>query len=428
MNARHNVRSPEPIGLRASFGFGDRLGLATPGHILAARTGRFVPVFAQQSARELKRTGRTPAEILSTARQALAAASWDGAWGADADHLKTVDDVVRFAEAGFTLYTLDPSDRVREDADALTGDALTRAVDRVLSAGAVESVTELESLYLGTNYDVGEGVRLSFVDRLPLYRAVAKYGLALPWIRGMADCLGRTLSSSPYEIEVSVDETSAPTSPLEHLFIALELRRRGAPVVSLAPRFRGVFEKAVDYRDDLAEFERELRLHVAIATAVGPHKISVHSGSDKFRVYPVLGEVCGELLHVKTAGTSYLAALRVVARADPGLFSRVVRFARARYEADRATYAVSAEVAALRPPDALSPGEAEAEYLDRPAGRQVLHVTYGSLLSPDAPAEAQALKARLLDTLAENAGLHTELVAAHLGRHIAALESRDHDE
>ena len=94
-----------------------------------------------------------------------------------------------------------------------------------------------------------------------------------------------------------------PTSALEHLFIGLELRRHKVPhVVSVAPRFIGDFEKGIDFKGDLKKFEASLREHVAIAKHCGPYKISVHSGSDKFTAYPVVGRVCGKLLHVKTAG------------------------------------------------------------------------------------------------------------------------------
>src|SRR5438132_186439 len=108
--------------------------------------------------------------------------------------------------------------------------------------------------------------------------------------------------SGPFEIEVSVDETDSPTSALEHLFFGLELKRRRVKVVSLAPRFIGEFEKGIDYRGDLHKFEAALGEHVAVARFCGPYKISVHSGSDKFAIYPILGRVCGDLLHVKTAG------------------------------------------------------------------------------------------------------------------------------
>ncbi|HBO33615.1 MAG TPA: hypothetical protein DD636_02565 [Anaerolineaceae bacterium] len=101
-----------PLGIRPSFGFGDRLRLATPGHIAAVKGTRFSPVFAQQSVRENARIGRTLQQVINDARRAVDAAGLDSPWGADADHLKTVDDLAGFVDAGYTLFTVDPGDHV----------------------------------------------------------------------------------------------------------------------------------------------------------------------------------------------------------------------------------------------------------------------------------------------------------------------------
>src|SRR5512139_3631396 len=106
-----------PLHLTSSFGFGDRLGLATPGHIAAVRGTKFAPIFAQQSVRENARTGRTPQQVMDDARRAVEAADWSAPWGADADHLKTVDDLPPFVEAGYTFFTIDPGAYVDNAAD-----------------------------------------------------------------------------------------------------------------------------------------------------------------------------------------------------------------------------------------------------------------------------------------------------------------------
>src|SRR5215468_11210815 len=106
-----------PLALRPSFGFGDRLGLATAGHIAAVRGTKFAPIFAQQSVRENARTGRTPQQVMDDVKRAVDAAKWDLPWGADADHLKTVDDILPFVEAGYTFFTVDPGEHVDNSAD-----------------------------------------------------------------------------------------------------------------------------------------------------------------------------------------------------------------------------------------------------------------------------------------------------------------------
>ena len=108
-----------PLGLAPSFGFGDRIGLATPGHVAAMkRSGHGIePIFPQQSIREMTRTKRTAMQVMNDACEGATAAGWDGRFGADADHLKTPDDVDLTAAAGFTFFTIDPSDDVDQKAD-----------------------------------------------------------------------------------------------------------------------------------------------------------------------------------------------------------------------------------------------------------------------------------------------------------------------
>lgn len=105
-----------PLSLKPSFGFGDRLGIATPGHIAAVLGTGFAPIFAQQPVRENARTGRTPQQVMDDARRAVESAGWNDPWGADADHLKTMDDIPSFVKAGYTFFTVDPGEYVDDDA------------------------------------------------------------------------------------------------------------------------------------------------------------------------------------------------------------------------------------------------------------------------------------------------------------------------
>jgi hypothetical protein len=380
-------------------------------------------VFAQQSVRELERTGRTPEDVMASARAALAACGWRGAWGADGDHLKTPGDVRRMAAAGFTFFTIDPSAHVDNGADALAGADLAAAAARTArAAGFAAGLAEAEHWYAESRWELPDVPPLT-LTRADLCRAVVKYGRALAHAETMARAIAEACAGRPFEIELSVDETEVPTSPAEHLFVGLELRRRGIAVASLAPRFVGAFEKGVDYRGSLSEFEARLHEHVAVARHCGPYKISVHSGSDKFALYPVLGRVCGSLLHVKTAGTSYLEALRVVARREPALFLELLSFALTRYETDRASYHVSARAADLPAPGALAPGERERRFLDEDAGRQVLHVTFGSVLTARDERGETRFRNRLLEVLRGAPDLYAEVLQAHLGRHLCLLQA-----
>jgi hypothetical protein len=261
-----------------------------------------------------------------------------------------------------------------------------------------------------------------------------KYARAIAHAAAMSHHIARTVAPAsgpapatgtrgarPHEIEISVDETDSPTSSLEHLFFGLELRRRGVTVVSLAPRFVGEFEKGIDYRGDSARFEASLREHVAIAQFCGPYKISVHSGSDKFSAYPIIGRVCGELLHVKTAGTSYLEALRVVARTAPKLFAEIAAYCRGRFDTDRKSYHISTTTRQIDALPVFTNPENEALYLDEVVGRQLLHVTFGSVLTAGVDSQGRRFKEGVLEQLERHADLHHEILEKHFTKHLSLL-------
>ena len=415
---RHQIPflRPECIGLATSFGFGDRLGMATPGHIHAARGSGLRPVLAQQSVREMSRTGRSPEDVLDDATWGAFQEGYRDGFGADADHLKTTDDVDACAAAGFTLFTIDPGAHVDDHADAATAEVLVQAF-RDLPWHALESSpADCRTAYLARPFAVADALTLEF-DETSLMRAAAKYGAAIAHTAALYRHLAAAKADEPFELEMSVDETATPTSPLEHLFVASELRRLGVEWVSLAPRFVGRFEKGVDFIGDLGAFERSFAQHAAIARSLGPYKLSIHSGSDKFSIYPIAARLAGELIHVKTAGTSYLEALRAIATVEPELFREILDFACEHYEADRATYHVSADLA--RVPRTAHHEEHELpQFLDQFDARQVLHVTYGSVLNARREDGAPRFRERLFDVLRTHEHVYDHVLERHLGRHV----------
>jgi tagaturonate epimerase len=386
-----------PLGLSPSFGFGDRLGLATPGHIAALRDSALdiLPIFAQQSARENARTRRTPQQVMDDARRAVEAAKWDAPWGADADHLKTVDDLPAYTAAGYTFFTVDPGEHVDNAADS---DPI--AVLQEKAKG--HDLDEFSALYLKNNPETGFGR----FDSERLLRALVKYGKAIQHTVAMY-CRLCELQDN-FDFEVSVDETEAATTPLEHYFIANELTRAGVKFTSLAPRFTGRFEKGVDYIGDLEALDVELSKHAAVTRQFDTYKLSLHSGSDKFSVYPLIVKHWGRRVHVKTAGTSYLEALRTLASTSPALFERIWSLGLERYWEDRATYIVSADPARV------------AADLSLPAllndfhAREILHVTFGSVLAQF----GSEIKAEL----ERHAGEYKANLEKHFGKHLDLLK------
>lgn len=406
------MQKASPLSLTKSFGFGDRLGVATPGHLAAALGYDFAPIFAQQSIREMARTQRTPTEVMTAAETALKAAGFNGVWGADADHLKTPEDVQITAAAGFTFFTIDPSSYVNNHADTMSESELAP-----LAAQIEREDIFHPSDYLGKTFEFGSQ-SLSFSPET-LTRTAVKYGRAIAHSANMAAEIRSHRADA--DIEISVDETDFATTPHEHLFVGLELKRRGVVVTGLAPRFVGDFEKGIDYKGDLAEFERQLVLHRQIAELCGPYKISIHSGSDKFTVYPIIGRVCGDLLHVKTAGTSYLEALRAVLRVDPVLFSEIAEYSHTRFSTDRASYHISTTDAEVQALEGSAQQDWEELYLDLRPGRQLLHVTFGSVLTVGRRPDGQTFREAILDRLTKNAALHEELLEKHFRKHLSLL-------
>ncbi len=398
--------NPQPLGLATSFGFGDRLGMATPGHISAVSGTGIAPVFAQQSVRENARTGRTPQIVLDDAMWAVFEADWREPWGADADHVKEIADLPPFIEAGYSFYTIDPNDYVDNDAYTDSPETLREKVRKLPWDALKITWQEWMKLY-GEAPFLTSDFAVQFDEEI-LLRAAAKYGRAIAHIKEISDYLVGKVTR--FDLEASVDETDTPTSPAEHCFIANELRRLDVPFVSLAPRFIGSFEKGVDYIGDLDEFDRELERHVAVMHAIGGYKLSIHTGSDKFSIYASIAHQTHNLVHVKTAGTSYLEALRVIAATDPVFFREILDFARSRYEHDKVTYHVSAHLENVPHADGLS-DEQLSEMFTRFDARQVLHVTFGSVLD--------VYGAKLKETLAEHLDLYDTYLQAHFRRHLA---------
>ena len=398
--------APAPLGLQASFGFGDRMGAATPGHIQAMRStgadASFGPIYAQQSVRENTRTGRTPQQVVDDAMWGVFQEGWRAPWGADADHVKEVADLAPFVAAGYTFYTIDPSDYVDNAAQTDGPDLLREKVARLPWGALGTSYDALRQHYCRAPFALG-GLTLQF-DEILLLRALAKYGRAIAHTAAIAAALTKQVHGAVYDLEISVDETDTPTSIYEHFLIAHELLRRDIPVVSLAPRFVGKFQKGVDYMGDLDLFEAELAKHAAIMNHFDRYKLSIHTGSDKFSIYPVIARHADGRVHVKTAGTSYLEALRLAAEQEPGLFRAMLETARANFDHDRKTYYLDAQLGKV-PASAAVPGPELPALLDQFDTRQVLHVCFGSILDQHG------------DALRSLIAAHEEAYRAGLERH-----------
>jgi tagaturonate epimerase len=401
---------PIPLGLKTSVGMGDRLGLATPGHIHAIRKmeGKIAPIFAQQSIRENTRTGRSPQEVIDDATWGVFLESWRGGYGSDADHLKTTEDIDLCLQAGYTFFTIDPGayvDNRVETSDLIQLKELANELPSELSinqSGLLDQSISVEHLQIT-------------LDELTLLKAMVKYGKAIWHVHTMYEHLKNKAGANPFELEVSVDETDNPTSHAEHIYIVSELKRLNVKWISLAPRFVGDFEKGVDYIGDLEELEEDIKGHAAIARTYGPYKISLHSGSDKFSIYKIAAKATKGMVHLKTAGTSYLEALRTIAELDSTFFQKIYEFCLNRYDTDKVSYHVSAQLCRAPIPSNV---ENWTELLDNFDAREILHVTFGSVLQKKTIEGDSVFFDHLLNLLKKNPELYAQNLEKHFLRHL----------
>ena len=355
--------APKPVlsSCKCTFGVGDRLGRATPGHLRVFEKYDATPVLAQQSMRELTLTGRSYRSVMDDVTFFVFREGYEGGYGADGDHLKHMEDIGAALEEGVTMITLDLSEQIHK-------------LDEANIPAAPET---LKARYLGKEFSLQDGTVLSFSET-ELDTVAAIYTRAMDFTEQV---YGTYFADGKYpaELEVSIDETEVSTTPLQHFFVANELTERGVKFATIAPRFSGEFQKGIDYIGNLDVFTAELKVHQAIAETFG-YKLSIHSGSDKYSVFPLIGEITGGHFHIKTSGTNWLEAMRLVAMEKPMLYRNIHKYALAVFEQARAYYHVSANPAAIPDVDTLRDEDLPALF-DMRDSRQLIHITYGYILS-----------------------------------------------
>lgn len=395
------------LGKQRSLGMGDRLGIATPGHIRAFLQYDAYPVFAQQSMRELVFTERTYEEVLDCATFAVFRENFRRPFGADGDHLKTGSEIEYALNCGYTMITLDCSEHIKNEAAVMSADEVEAAY--VPNAA-------LEERYLGKSFKVGNHI-ISF-DRNTFKRACLIYNDAIAFA---AEIYHKYFDgeNAKADFEISIDETSGTTTPEQHFFFADRLNTMGVKPCTLAPRFCGEFQKAVDYIGDISEFENELAVHVAIAEHFG-YKISVHSGSDKFSIYDIIGKQTKGHFHLKTAGTSWLEALSVIAEKDPALYREIYAFAISILPDAKKHYHISTDLTKLPEIDSMKDEEL-AHTLKGNETRQLLHITFGYILSEKGSDGKYLFRKRLYADWFAYADEYEKRLEKHIGRHLAML-------
>lgn len=371
---------------RNSLGMGDRF--ARQGHaqlraITEAQASgiEVIPVW-NKSNREHQLVGSRPDDLRAEADAATRAAGWTAPYHVDADHigLATVDGFLAASDF-FTIDVADFTGRAAAEEDLA---AMVR--DLACSSGVARVPGLAAPLPL---------------DAATVRAAGAKFLLAVQEAGRIYRHIAARKGEGTFITEVSVDETDAPQTPAELFLILAMLAREGVPVQTIAPKFTGRFNKGVDYVGDparfAAEFEEDLLVLAYARDEFGlpaSLKLSVHSGSDKFSLYPIINRLLKRHdagLHLKTAGTTWLEeviglaeaggdglaiANEIYAAAYPRAVELIAPYAPV-VDIDLAALPTPAEVATWCAGDfaaTLRHDQADPRY--RPQFRQFLHVSF----------------------------------------------------
>jgi hypothetical protein len=285
-----------------SFGIGDRFsheGKAQLAALIEA-AGKypfeFVPVW-NKSNREHQIIGTEPTHTRQEADEAVKALGYKKPYFVDADHIN-MNNVDRFIDAS-DFFTIDVADYIGKTADA---DSVSKFVDSNLK-------------YTGTLCIPGIDEPFK-VDRKLLESMAAKYLYAAQEAGRIYRHIANRKGVDNFVTEVSMDEVDAPQTPIEIFFILSALAQEQIPAQTIAPKFTGRFNKGVDYVGDTVQFEKEFREDLMVIDFAVKEfdlpaglKLSIHSGSDKFSIYPIMGRLIRQYdkgIHIKTAGTTWL--------------------------------------------------------------------------------------------------------------------------
>jgi tagaturonate epimerase len=413
----------KPVPLREhkiTIGTGDRLGVANPGHIRAVQKYRVRPVLAQQSVRENTQTGRSFEEVVSNAAWAVFQENYQDGYGADGDHLKSLPEIKNALDAAVSMITLDLSEKLNPEASDCPKHQLDRRFKEEIDKGDAEVLLHL---FLEKEFKFkGQHGEFSIrFDEESTKRNVLLFHKAIDFTEEAYQFIfSRFGNRHVVDFEISVDETPFPTTPENHLFFIIALSHRGVKIDALAPRFIGEFQKAIDYLGNLGDFRRQFYQHVLIAKDYGNYKISIHSGSDKFSAFPPMGELAEGGLHLKTAGTSWLEAVRLVASVSPSLYREMHRWALSKFGEASKLYHVTTDLNRIPKLEELGDQELPT-LLDQNDSRQLLHITYGYLLNAKDGRGKYLFKDRLYQILSQYEEDYWSFLERHIGKHLDSL-------
>ena len=289
---------------RYSIGVGDRFGHQAAPQLracqLATERGAMVAPVWNKSFREHTIVGSKPSGTRPPVDRAVKAAGWTAPYFLDADHinLKNVESFLPVCD----FFTIDVASAIGAECAVADIDAFIAKHPEL--SGAIELEGAMGPIEL-----TEARVRAAAAKYLPALRQAGIIFRHIEAAKGVGN----------FVPEVSMDETEEPQGPAELLVIIAAAGDEQLPLQTIAPKFTGRFNKGVDYVGDIEGFDREFRNDLAVLKhAVARYglpaniKLSVHSGSDKFSIYPLIRKAMqdtGAGVHLKTAGTNWLEEL-----------------------------------------------------------------------------------------------------------------------
>jgi hypothetical protein len=333
-----------------SFGIGDRFGhqgKAQLGALIKAREAGIdiIPVW-NKSNREHGIVGTTPEDVRTEADESVSSLAWTGEYYVDADHINlgNVDPYIEHSD----FFTIDVADYISEPTDPVKKS---------------EFLADNRH-YLGELHIPGISKTYSITEEL-LSQIADKYLYATQKAAEIYRHIAQKKGEGNFIPEVSMDEVENPQSPVELFFILGALSREKLPLQTIAPKFTGRFNKGVDYEGDQGQFEQEFEEDLLVIDFAisefglpGNLKLSVHSGSDKFSIYPVMGRLIRKYdkgIHVKTAGTTWLEEIIGLAAAEGEALDLAKKIYRNAFDKQDALCAPYAAVIDIRPEGLPSP-------------------------------------------------------------------------
>jgi hypothetical protein len=287
-----------------SFGTGDRFAHQGEAQLRALMMAKdkgldIVPVW-NKSNREHKIVKSVPSDTRSAADKAVKALNWKDNYYVDADHINLAN-VDAFIEP-CNFFTIDVAEHI----------------SKPVTKEEVKNFIEIHSSFVG-KMNI-PGIEKDFLITPQLFENIAiKFLAAIKEAGKIYKYIQKKKGKGNFIAEVSIDECNESQSPLELLFILSALANEGVQLQTIAPKFTGRFNKGVNYQGNIEKFGEEFDedlavISFAVRTFNLPDnlKLSVHSGSDKFSIYPVIKEKIRKYdsgLHIKTAGTTWLEEL-----------------------------------------------------------------------------------------------------------------------